>query len=137
MVFNISIATLPDGVLGVAYNQTVTVTGGFGAKTFSISAGALPAGLALNAATGAITGTPTAPIGTASFTVTVVDASTPPQSDSQALTIDIVNPLLITSGALPGTVIGAAYSQTVTATGRHDAIQLQCQRGRTARRAWH
>jgi hypothetical protein len=117
VVFNISITTLADGVLGVDYNQTVTVTGGNGANTFSISAGALPAGLALNAATGAITGTPTAPIRTASFTVTVVDASTPPQSDSQALTIDIVNPLAITSGPLPGTTIGATYNQTVTATG--------------------
>jgi hypothetical protein len=117
VVFNISITTLADGVLGVAYNQTVTVTGGFGAKTFSISAGALPAGLLLNAATGAITGIPTAPIGTASFTITVDDASTPPQSDSQALTIDIVNPLLITSGPLSGTVIGAAYNQMITATG--------------------
>lgn len=117
VVFNISVTTLADGVLGVAYNQTVTVTGGSGAKTFSISAGALPAGLALNAATGAITGTPTAPIGTASFTVTVTDASTPPQSDSQALTIDIVNPLAITSGPLPGTAIGLAYNQMITATG--------------------
>ena len=117
VVFNISTTALADGVLGVAYNQTITVTGGFGAKAFTISAGALPAGLALNAATGAITGTPVAPIGTASFTVTVTDASTPVQSDSQALTIDIVNPLLITSGPLPGTAIGAAYNQTVTATG--------------------
>jgi hypothetical protein len=117
VVFNISITTLADGVLGVAYNQTVTVTGGFGAKTFSISAGTLPPGLVLNGATGAITGIPAAPIGTASFTVMVVDSSTTPQSDSQALTIDIVNPLLITSGALPGTTIGAAYNQTVTATG--------------------
>ena len=117
VVFNISITTLADGVVGVAYNQTVTVTGGNGAKTFSISAGALPAGLALNAATGAITGTPTAPAATGSFTITVADSSTPPQSDSQALTIDIVNPLLITTAAVPGTTIGAAYNQTVVATG--------------------
>lgn len=117
VVFNISITTLPDGVLGVAYNQTVTVTGGFGAKNFIISAGALPPGLLLNAATGAITGTPTAPIGTASFTVTVTDSNTPPQSDSQALTIDIVNPLLITTVALPDATVGTAYSRAITATG--------------------
>ena len=40
VVFNISVTTLADGVVGVAYNQTVTVTGGNGAKTFSVSAGA-------------------------------------------------------------------------------------------------
>ena len=117
VVFNINITTLADGVLGVAYNQTVTVTGGFGAKNFTISAGVLPPGLALNAATGAITGTPTAPIGTASFTITVLDASTPPQSDSQALTIDIVNPLLITTVALPDATVGTAYNRAITATG--------------------
>lgn len=117
VVLNITIATLNDGVLGVAYNQTVTVQGGSGAKTFSISAGALPAGLALNAGTGAITGTPVAPIGTSNFTVMVTDSGSTVQTDSQALSIDIVNPLLITSAALPGTTIGAAYNHTVTATG--------------------
>jgi hypothetical protein len=117
VVFNISTTTLADGVLGIAYNQTVTVTGGNGAKTFSFSAGTLPPGLALNTATGAITGTPTAPTGTASFTVTVVDSSTPPQSDSQAFTIDIVNPLLITTVALPDATVGTAYSRAITATG--------------------
>jgi hypothetical protein len=90
VVFNITTTTLPRGVVGVAYNQTLAVTGGFGARTFSVSAGALPAGLTLNTSTGAITGIPTAPAGTASFTITVVDSSTPAQSDSQALTIDIV-----------------------------------------------
>ena len=117
VVFNISTTTLADGVLGVAYNQTVTVTGGFGAKAFTISAGALPPGLALNTATGAITGIPTAPIGTASFTVTVVDSNTPPQSDSQALTIDIVNPLLITTVTLPDATVGTAYNRAINATG--------------------
>ena len=71
----------------------------------------------MNTGTGAITGTPSAPVGTANFTVTVTDSGSTVQTDSQALSIDIVNPLLITSGALPGTAIGAAYSQTVTASG--------------------
>ena len=52
-------ATLPNGTVGVAYSQTVSATGGNGSYTFSVSAGSLPAGLSLNAGTGAITGTPT------------------------------------------------------------------------------
>ncbi len=116
VVLNITLATMNDGVLNVAYSQTITIVGGSGAKTFSVSAGALPAGLALNTTTGAVTGTPTA-TGTTNFTVMVTDSGSTVQTDSQALSIDIVNPLLITSGALPGTTIGAAYSQTVTASG--------------------
>jgi hypothetical protein len=117
VVFNITTTTLADGVVGTAYSQTISITGGFGAKTFSISAGTLPAGLAINAATGVIAGTPTAPAATATFTVMVVDSSTTPQSDTQALTIDIVNPLLITTVALPDATVGTAYSRAIAATG--------------------
>ncbi len=41
-------ATLPAGQAGAPYNQTITQTGGRGAVTFSVSAGALPAGLTLS-----------------------------------------------------------------------------------------
>jgi hypothetical protein len=44
----------------VAYSWTPSVGGGIGPYTFSITAGALPTGLSLNASTGAVTGTPTA-----------------------------------------------------------------------------
>jgi hypothetical protein len=114
---NISAAAPGDGVVGAAYNQTIAVTGGTGARNFTISAGALAAGLALNATTGAVTGTPAGPAATANFTVTVTDSGTPQQTDSQALTLDIVNPLVFTTVALPGTSVGAAYNQSITATG--------------------
>ncbi len=120
---NITTTTLPDGVTGAvppeAYNQTVQATGGTGARTFSISAGALPAGLTGPDSNGVISGTPTGPAGTANFTVMVVDSGTPQQqSDTQALTIDINNDLLITTPSpLPNGTLGSAYSQTVVATG--------------------
>ena len=60
-------ASLPATTVGVAYSQSITAIGGNGTYTFSVSAGALPAGLALNASTGALTGTPTAS-GTFNFT---------------------------------------------------------------------
>lgn len=45
---------------GVAYTGfTVSATGGAGSYTYSVAAGALPAGISLNAATGAVSGTPT------------------------------------------------------------------------------
>jgi hypothetical protein len=70
----LSPATLPAGVLGTSYSQTVSASGGTGPYTFSVSSGALPAGLALNGATGAITGTPTA-VGTVNFTITATDTN--------------------------------------------------------------
>ncbi len=115
--FEITTTTLPDGVLGIAYSATIAVTGGNGAKTFSISAGSLPPFMALNASTGAITGNPGPVPGTVGFTVMVVDSSTPQQSDTQALTIDMVLPLAITTAVLPGAAVGTAYSQAVAATG--------------------
>jgi hypothetical protein len=51
--------TLPNGAIGVAYNQTVTATPASGNYTYSVMAGALPTGLTLNAVTGVISGTPT------------------------------------------------------------------------------
>jgi hypothetical protein len=114
---NITTTTPADGVIGVAYNQAIAVSGGSGARSFAVSAGALPAGLTLNAGTGAITGTPAGPAATSNFTITVTDSGTPQQSDSQALALDIVNPLVITTAALPNTSVGAAYNQTIVATG--------------------
>lgn len=85
----ITTTTLPGGVIGTAYSQTIAATGGTGARSFTVTTGALPAGLTLAAATGAITGSPAGPAGTVNFTVTVVDSGTPQQNDTQALSIAI------------------------------------------------
>ncbi|ATQ44118.1 putative Ig domain-containing protein [Caulobacter mirabilis] len=115
--------SLPDGTMGVAYNQTTTASGGQAPYTYSISAGALPAGLSINPGTGAITGTPTA-MGPANFTVRAQDSSTgtgAPFAVTRSYAVDILAPpVMITSpaaGALPGATGGVAYSQTFTASG--------------------
>lgn len=66
-------ATLPGAIASLAYAQTFSATGGTAPYTFTVTAGALPAGLRLHGATGAITGTPTA-AAMATFTVTATDA---------------------------------------------------------------
>ena len=81
--------TLADGTVAVPYNQTVAASGGTGARTFSVSAGALPSGLTLSAGTGAISGTPAGPTGMLDFTVLAEDSATPPRNDFQALSIMI------------------------------------------------
>lgn len=60
--------------LGVPYNSQAIAAGGSGAYQFAITGGALPAGIALNPATGAISGTPAAD-GTFSYIVQVTDSN--------------------------------------------------------------
>lgn len=62
---------LAGGVVGGAYSQTLQITGGLPPYTFSVT-GELPPGLAINAATGVVSGTPTTP-GTYSFAVMASD----------------------------------------------------------------
>jgi CSLREA domain-containing protein len=64
-------ATLPNGTVGTAYNQTLTASGGTAPYTFAVTSGSLPGGLNL-ASGGALTGTPTAS-GSFNFTVTATD----------------------------------------------------------------
>jgi len=63
----VTTASLPGGMVGTAYTATLAATGDT-PITWSIDSGSLPAGLTLAAATGVISGTPTA-AGTATFTV--------------------------------------------------------------------
>ncbi len=85
---NITTTSLAAGVVGASYSQTVAAAGGTAPRTFSTSAGTLPAGLAL-AENGVISGTPTGGPGPSNFTITVTDAASPAGSDSQALSIRI------------------------------------------------
>lgn len=79
---------LPGGTVGTAYSAPLASAGGTGTKSWSISAGTLPAGLSLNTATGIISGTPTA-AGTSTFTVQVQDSGTPQQSAQKVFDLAI------------------------------------------------
>jgi putative Ig domain-containing protein/IPT/TIG domain-containing protein len=68
-------ASLAAAAVGVPYSATLQAISGTAPYTWSVSAGALPAGLTLSAG-GVISGTPTT-AATASFTVTALDATTP------------------------------------------------------------
>ena len=82
---------LTSGTLGTAYSVTLAATGGTSPYTWNVSAGTLPAGLALSAA-GVLSGTPTA-AGTFNFTAQVTDSASTAATKSFALTISASGPL--------------------------------------------
>jgi hypothetical protein len=110
----LSPASLPNGVRGVAYSQTITASGGTGSYTFSLMTGALPPGMALSAS-GAFSGTPST-TGTFNFTVQATDAFGNSGSQAYSVTISPAT-IMLSPASLPNGVRGVAYSQTITASG--------------------
>jgi len=108
--------SLPDGALRLAYSATMAVHGGQAPYTWAIASGSLPPGLALNAASGAITGMPTN-TGTFCFGVEVSDASNPAQAAIQVFYLTITSLPAVTiwpSSAVP----------TVVDQGADDPVEL-------------
>ena len=107
-------ATLPTAVVGLGYEVSLAASLGLAPYAWSVSAGALPAGLNLST-TGVISGTPTA-AGEATVTIKVTDAEgaevervfTLPVSAT--LLAPVMQPL-----ALPVTMVGVEMSHTLTA----------------------
>jgi sugar lactone lactonase YvrE len=109
--------TLAAGTVSAAYSAvTFQATGGSSPYQYTISGGALPAGMSLSTA-GLLTGTPTAG-GVFSITVLVTDADSVTGSQTYSLTI---HPPTITvspaTAALPGAPIASPYTQSFTASG--------------------
>jgi len=107
----ITTTTLPNGVTGTTYNQTLAATG-TATITWSVISGNLPNGLNLSGA-GVISGTSTA-AGIFNFTVQATNSA---GNDTKALSITVLEPPTITTTTLPGGVTGTAYSAQLAATG--------------------
>jgi len=113
----ISTSSLPGGTVGTAYSTTLAATGGTTPYTWSVTSGALPAGLSIAASTGVISGTPTTS-GTASFTVQVKDANNSTATKSLSIVVAAAaQPPSISTSSLPGGTVNSSYSTTLTATG--------------------
>lgn len=105
---------LPAGTVGVAYNQTLSATGGKTPYTWSISDGTLPPGLSLNPGTGLVSGTPTT-AGTFNFTIRCTGANTLYSEKPCSMTINAGPPTIATTCPLPGGTVGVPFSTTLQA----------------------
>ncbi|MDO8034503.1 putative Ig domain-containing protein [Janthinobacterium sp. SUN128] len=85
-VLTLTPASLAAIRAGDAYSQTFTAAGGIAPYAYSVSGGALPSGLVLNAATGIVSGTPTV-AGSYNFTLQAKDAHQ--FTVQQALTLQV------------------------------------------------
>jgi hypothetical protein len=105
-------------VKGAAFTHTVPATGGTPPYTWSIASGALPGGISLNAATGVLSGTPTA-AGTFGVTIQATDSRS--QTAQKALTFTVTDtalpPVEITTSTLPSANKGIGFSQQLSASG--------------------
>lgn len=96
------------GMAGTAFSQTLTGGGGHGPYSWAIASGSLPAGLKLNATTGAITGTPTT-AGTTSLTVGITDQSLPTAQTATATMSITIDPAVV-----PAVYVANGGNGTVT-----------------------
>jgi hypothetical protein len=122
----ITTATLPNATVGTPYSQTLAAAGANGTLTWSVSTGALPAGITLNSSTGALTGTPTAP-GAFTFTVNVAFGTQPAATQSLTITVGVPTGPPASITGLPATAspatqpalgitIPSAYPLAITGT---------------------
>jgi hypothetical protein len=111
---------LPTPIQGQFYSQTITASGGVGPYTYTVSAGILPAGLALTPVgptlTGALlSGTPSvaAPY---NFTIMATD-SNGCAGTTQVFSGQVCPVISLSPAVLPAAILGSPYSQTVLASG--------------------
>ncbi|WP_395751928.1 putative Ig domain-containing protein [Prosthecobacter sp.] len=108
--------TLPSGLVGTAYSQTLTASGGTAGYTFAVSSGTLPAGLTLNAGTGVLSGTPTTSNASGVLlTFRATDANG--CSGTRTINLIICPVITLAPATLPTPIVGTAYSQSITASG--------------------
>ena len=113
---SITTTALPDATLAVAYSQTLAAAGGTTPYTWAIASGTLPAGLALTPSTGVIAGTATT-AGMSTFVAQVTDAAGLVATMPLTINVVAVPTLTISTSTLADGQVGAAYGQTLVASG--------------------
>jgi len=106
--------TLPQATRGMGYSAAAVAGGASGAPTWSVRSGSLPAGLALAAASGVISGTPTS-AGVSSFTLEVSDDSA--HVAARTVSLSVYDPVAIRTTAFNAASRGRRYLARASAVG--------------------
>jgi len=110
----ITTTSLPSGVAGNSYSQTVTATGGTTPYSWSVVSGSLPPGLSLNTSSGLISGTPTA-TGISYIHIRVTDVYGFTATQQYSITVNQIQPVRIPGPPIVYfSTIQAAYNSAAT-----------------------
>ena len=112
-VLSISTSSFPNATQNSNYSQSLSATGGIIPYAWSVSSGALPAGISISG--NSISGTPTT-IGTSTFAVKVEDSSNPKKSATKQLSIVVAVTGTLACGASWETNLCQPRSMTCNAS---------------------
>jgi hypothetical protein len=107
-------SSLRAGEVGRRYAGVVSASGGVPPFSYSVAIGDLPAGLALNAATGAVRGVPQ---GSGIFGLTFAVTDSAGQRVTVPASLRIAARLAITTGRVPAASVGTAYRARLASSG--------------------
>lgn len=104
-----------QAIIGEPFSFQFTANAGAPPFNWSVSSGSLPSGLALDSATGVLSGTPSS-IGSVNVTIRVMDARS--RISEKPITVNVTPvQLAIVNSMLPGGTVGLGYSVQLIATG--------------------
>lgn len=121
----ITTTSLPGGIVGSPYSQSLLTSGGSGLN-YTWSATGLPSFLTIDPASGTITGQGGTP-GTYSFNVSISDPGPPAQSASQSLSVNFTENTTVSVAASPNPAlfgVPVAMSVTVSPTASGTAVPI-------------
>lgn len=112
------VGSLPPGTVGAPYSAALRAVGGTPPYAWGVLSGALPAWAALDPATGVISGTPPA-ASAAALELGVTDSAVPVPANASSgpQSLDVREPLAVTTLSLPGAQAGQAYGAALAAAG--------------------
>jgi large repetitive protein len=117
----------PTGEVGIRFERTLTATGGSGTYTWSLSSGALPAGVALDATKGTISGTPRT-AGSYQLVLTATDSERRVASTTAAMRV--VARVVIKTPRLKVATVARAYHARLAARGGVQPLKWRVVRGK-------